>query len=282
MICTVIIVEICFVFFAKIMFTSVLGDTHTISFFCLNSKSVVNTQSCAVFADYFHPFFMIFTHCGFYCSFKRKMVAKMSICERWEFRPSPASPLKGQTASLWQRLHCCVRRPCQPRTEATRRSADGILHSVSLVPMVLQVCFRRDCNCEPGHVLLVSLTPSQPHFPAACLHLHLCTCASNVCGDILENRSKHFEAFMPYKVCNLFVYGCMYVSLLCEWKIPHVLTSVLSLFFPFLCHPPNRLFSCLTRVFVSSSEEIENTTCRRLFGELSLVLYGRMFIILSL
>lgn len=112
--------------------------------------------------------------------FQKKMVAKMSICERWEFEPSLASPLKGQTASLWQRLHCCVRRPCQPRTEATRRSADGILHSVSLVPMVLQVCFRRDCNCEPGHVLLVSLTPSQPYFPAACLHLHLCTYASTV------------------------------------------------------------------------------------------------------
>lgn len=44
-------------FFAKIMFTSVLGDTHTISFFCLNSRSVVNTQSCVVFVDYFHPFF---------------------------------------------------------------------------------------------------------------------------------------------------------------------------------------------------------------------------------
>lgn len=154
----------------------------------------------------------------------------MSICERWEFEPSPASPLKGQTASLWQRLHCCVRRPCQPRTEATRRSADGILHSVSLVPMVLQVCFRRDCNCEPGHVLLVSLTPSQPHFPAACLHLHLCTYASTVCGDILENRSKHFEAFMPYKVCNcLCMAACMSRSFV-NGKFP-MFSPLCSLFF---------------------------------------------------
>lgn len=164
-------------FLAKIMFTSVCGDTQAISLFRLNPRNVVNTQSCLFFAAYFHPF--LYLHIvGFIVllliDFQKKMVAIMSMCLKWEFEPSLASPVKSQTTLLWRRLHCCVRRPCQPRTEATRRSADRILHSLSHVPMVLQVCFRRDCHCESGHVLLVSVTPSQPHFPAAFLHLHFC------------------------------------------------------------------------------------------------------------
>lgn len=147
--------------------------------------------------------------------------------------------------------------------------------------MVLQVCFRRDCNCEPGHVLLVSLTPSQPHFPDACLHLHLCTYAPlyvEIFWKTDPNTLRH--------LCNIkYVIVCvwLHVCLAPLWMENSTCSHLCALsFFPFLCHPPVRLLSCLTRVFVSSSEEIENTTCHRLFGELSLVLYGRMFIILSL
>lgn len=96
--------------------------------------------------------------------------------------------------------------------------------------MVLQVCFRRDCNCEPGHVLLVSLTPSQPHFPAACLHLHLCTYASTVCGDILENGSKHFETFMLYLVCICWCVAACVSHSFVNGKFP-MFSPLCSLFF---------------------------------------------------
>lgn len=66
-------------------------------------------------------------------------------------------------------------------------------------------------------------------------------------------------------------------------KFPHgLLHSHLNALFLFsipLCHPPVRLLSCLTPVFVSSREGIENTTCHKLFGGLSLFLHGRVFII---
>lgn len=49
----------------------------------------------------------------------------------------------------------------QPRTEATGRSAGGILHPVPPVPMVLQVCFRSP-DCEA-----VSVTPLTAALPCS-------------------------------------------------------------------------------------------------------------------
>lgn len=192
----------------------------------------------------------------------------------WEFEPSLVSPMKSHPVSLWPRLHCCVRRPCQPWTEVTWRSADGILQSVRHVPMVLQVCSGRDCDCEPGHVFffLVSVTPSQPHCPAAFLHLHFC---------MRTYIGKQIQTLRGiYVIMQLLVCGCVYISPLCEWKI--LCSHLYAAQFSIPLSSPVRLLSCLTRVFVSSSEGIENTTCHRLFGGLSLFLHGRMFIIPSL
>lgn len=161
----------------------------------------------------------------------------------------------------------------QPRTEATGRSSGGILLSVSHIPMVLQVCFRSP-DCEPGHFLLVSVTPSLSHFPPAP------TCPLYV--DMFWKTDPNTENNLWNK-WYVFVGVWLHVShSSVNGKFPDGLSSVLPHFFPFLCHPPVRFLSCLTPVFVSSREGIENTTCHRLFGGLSLVLHGGMFIIPSL
>lgn len=52
--------------------------------------------------------------------------------------------------------------------------------------------------------------------------------------------------------------------------LPHWHLNALFLFSIPLCHSSARLHSCLTLVFVSSRERIENTTCHGLFAGLSL------------
>lgn len=158
----------------------------------------------------------------------------------------------------------------QPRTEATGRSAGGMLPPVPPVPMVLQVCFR---SPDWGTGFSNSLAAALP-----------CSKSAPVCGYALENTTKHFKHFIIYILWICWCVAACISHSRVNGKFPDGLTSVLPHLFsiPLSSPPPVRLFSCLTPVFVSSSEGIENTTCHRLFGGLFLVLHGGMFIIPSL
>lgn len=92
-------------------------------------------------------------------------------------------------------------------------------------------------------------------------------------------------------ICTVWSYACLCTlecrcvfNLFCEWKFLLWSFSLspqrsLTFFSIPLCHPPVCLLGCLTLVFVSSRERIENTTCHELFRGLSLVLHGSVFII---
>lgn len=103
----------------------------------------------------------------------------------------------------------------------------------------------------------------------ACVHLHVQLCHMYLCAYFIHWSSLCRVYILAHAssiaVC---VYACVSQNSL-DGKFPrgplHSHLNALFLFSIPLCHPPVRLLSCLTLVFVSSRERIENTTCHKLF-----------------
>lgn len=200
--------------------------------------------------------------------------------------------------------------------QAVGRSALRMLHSVGRVPMVPEREFvwrSQSSNCVRigalsfclSFCLTYSFTTPTPSSLSSvlgwrifmghvCMRLSVCTCMS-----MHHMYLCVYGAFFRVHKCQIcatvlaqcvLVHACMYWSVCAcvsqtsvNGKFPHgLLHSHLNALFLFsipLCHPPVHLLSCLTLVFVSSRERIENTTCHKLFRGLSLFLHGSMFII---
>lgn len=113
----------------------------------------------------------------------------------------------------------------QPRTEATGRSAGGMLPPVPPVPMVLQVCFR---SPDWGTGFSNSLAAALP-----------CSKSAPVCGYALENTPKHFKHFIIYILWICWCVAACISHSRVNGKFPDGLTSVLPHLFSIpLSSPP--------------------------------------------
>lgn len=112
----------------------------------------------------------------------------------------------------------------QPRTEATGRSAGGMLPPVPPVPMVLQVCFR---SPDWGTGFSNSLAAALP-----------CSKSAPVCGHALENTTKHLKRFIIYILWICWCVAACISHSRVNGKFPDGLTSVLPHLFSIPLSPP--------------------------------------------